>query len=217
MILLPTAYLGNIHYYSKLLSGLPVTIDTGEHYRKQSLRNRCEILGANGVIALSVPVLKRSGEKTPVRQVRIDPTKTWQHRHWHSIRSAYRNSPYFDHFSDRFEAFYQKSYEFLWEWNRDLQACVLGAMDINAHFSYSETYIAPSPDDQDWRDGLSGKPRLKKADPGFSPAPYDQVFFQGIQGVFQPNLSILDLLFCEGRHAVEVIRRSTISAAESGR
>ena len=210
MILLSTAYLGNVHYYCKLLSGRPVVIDTGEHYRKQSFRNRCEILGANGVITLTVPVLKRSGEKTPVREVRIDPTKAWRRQHWHSIRSAYRNSPYFDHYSERFEAFYQKQYEFLWEWNRDLQACVLDALRVNALFSYSETYIHPSSDDQDWRDGLSDKPRLQKADPGFLPVPYDQVFFQETEGVFQPNLSILDLLFCEGRHAAEVILRSQV-------
>jgi hypothetical protein len=217
MILLPTAYLGNIHYYSKLLFGQSAVIDTGEHYRKQSFRNRCEILGANGVIALSVPVLKRSGEKTPVHAVRIDPSKAWRHQHWHSIHSAYRNSPYFDHFAERFEAFYRKDYDLLWEWNRDLQACVLEALKVDIDVPYSDRYIEPLPADADWRDGLSDKPRLRKADPGFRPAPYDQVFYSGTQGVFQPNLSILDLLFCEGRGAVEVIRRSVIPAAGTAR
>ena len=209
MILLSTAYLGNIHYYSKLLSGRPAVIDTGEHYRKQSFRNRCEILGANGVITLTVPVLKRSGEKTPVGEVRIDPTKAWHRQHWHSIRSAYRNSPFFDHYSERFEAFYQKPYEFLWEWNRDLQACVLDALGVPSNFSYSKTYIESSPADRDWRDGLSGKPRLQRIDPDFSPVPYYQVFYPEAQNAFIPNLSILDLLFCEGPGAAEIIRRSS--------
>jgi hypothetical protein len=207
MIILSTAYLGNISYYARLLqtaeSGI---IDLGEHYRKQSIRNRCEILGANGVIALSVPVHKRSGVKIPVYEVRIDASKAWQHRHWNAIRSAYKNSPYFDHYAECFEPIYRRPYDKLWELNRDLQQAVLESLDLKTKFTVSTTYRQAAENDRDWREGFSEKPRLRKPDPDFSPLPYYQVFSERLP--FAPNLSILDLLFCEGPRTPEVINGS---------
>jgi len=209
MLILPTAYLGNIQYYTKLLqTAEPVVIDGGEHYRKQSFRSRCEILGANGVIALTVPVYKTSGAKTPSREVRIDHSKAWRHQHWNSIHSAYKNSPYFDYYAETFEPIYQKHYDLLWELNRDLQQVVLDILEIKGNFSYSELYIEAGNEDQDWRNALSDKPRLKLPDPTFTPAPYYQVFSERTE--FAPNLSILDLIFCEGPSSLEIIRKSTI-------
>ena len=210
MLLLSTAYLGNVRYYTKLLqtSG-PVVIDLGEHYRKQSFRNRCDILGANGVIPLTVPVYKTSGEKTASREVRIDRSKAWQHQHWNSIHSAYKNSPYFDYYAEMFEPIYREPADLLWELNRDLQQTVLDVLQIEATFTHSEVYIDASPDDTDWRDALSEKPRLRKPDPHFSPVPYYQVFSE--RTAFVPNLSVLDLLFCEGPLAADIIRRSGLS------
>ena len=211
MLLLSTAYLGNVRYYTKLLlAAEPVVIDLGEHYRKQSFRNRCEILGANGVIALTVPVYKTSGEKTPSRAVRIDHSKAWRHQHWNSIHSAYKNSPYFDHYAEAFEPVYEQRYELLWELNRDLQRAVLDSLEIRADFSYSETYEEAMETDRDWRDALSEKPRLSRSDPDFSPVPYYQVFPE-LSG-FRPNLSILDLLFNEGPGCGDVLRRSATTA-----
>lgn len=80
MILLPTAYLGNLQYYSKLLSG-EACIDLHEHYLKQSYRNRCDILSAGGVMSLTVPVYHTGGVGTPTREIRIGYSKRWQHRH----------------------------------------------------------------------------------------------------------------------------------------
>jgi len=207
MILLSTAYLGNIQYYTKLLqTAQPVVIDLGEYYRKQSFRNRCEILGANGVIPLTVPVYKISGEKIPVCEVRIDHSKAWRHQHWNSIHSAYKNSPYFDYYAESFEPLYQRQYDWLWELNRDLQQAVMEILEIRADFSYSFEYRVSAENDRDWRNALSEKPRLHKSDPDFLPASYYQVFSERTE--FQPNLSILDLLFCEGPNALELIRKS---------
>ncbi|MCD8186963.1 MAG: WbqC family protein [Rikenellaceae bacterium] len=207
MLILSTAYLGNIRYYTQLIrTDTPVRIDLGEHYRKQSFRNRCEILGANGIIPLTIPVHKSSGEKTPVSQVRIDHSKSWRRQHWNSIWSAYKNSPFFDHYAEHFEPLYATRYELLWEWNRDLQQVMLHLLGAAPPVEYSSVYLQATPADRDWRDALSGKPRLYRPDPDFHPAPYYQVFTERIP--FVPNLSIVDLLFCEGPAAGQVLRQS---------
>ena len=54
-VILSTAYLGNVQYYTKLLSGR-AQIDLHEHYQKQSCRNRCDILSTGGPTTLVVPV-----------------------------------------------------------------------------------------------------------------------------------------------------------------
>lgn len=215
MLILPAAYLAPVRYYAKLLHGPgPVTIDAGEHYVKQSLRNRCRILGPHGVVELTIPVLKRSGTKTPVDQVRIDPTKAWQHRHWQAIRSAYGGAPYFDHYAGRFEPFYRRRFDGLLEFNEELRITVIECLRVTAPVALSGEYVQAGPEDVDLRAGFSEKPRLKAVDPDFEAAPYDQVF-PTAEG-FTAGLSILDLLFCEGPGAPGVIRRSVKTGAENG-
>lgn len=214
MPILSTAYLGNIRYYTKLLqTAEPAVIEQHENFVKQSCRNRCDILGANGVISLIIPVHKTSGEKTPIRQTRIDYSKNWQHRHWNSIHSAYKNSPYFDHYAARFEPFYREQTELLWDFNREIQQVVLDALGAEPQFRYSEDYMRPTNPDEDFRNAFSDKPRLYRPDPAFHAVPYYQVFSEKMP--FVPDLSILDLLFCEGPGALEIIRRSaTLSGPE---
>ena len=128
MILLPTAYLGNLQYYSKLLSG-EACIDLHEHYLKQSYRNRCDILSAGGVMSLTVPVYHTGGVGTPTREIRIDYSKRWQHRHWQAIVSAYRGSPYFAHYEEHFAPLYRQRFDLLTELNDTLQRTVLHLLD----------------------------------------------------------------------------------------
>ena len=58
----------------------------------------------------------------------------------------------------------------------------------------------------DFREVISHKPRLKRPDPTFSAPEYYQVFADRIP--FAPNLSAVDLLFCEGPGAGRIIRES---------
>ena len=96
MNLLPLTYLGNVQYFTKLCLS-PCVIDLHEHFVKQSYRNRCDILATGGPLALTVQTVHVSGRGCPMRDVRIDYSKRWQHQHWYSIRSAYKSSPYFDY------------------------------------------------------------------------------------------------------------------------
>ena len=206
-MILSTAYLGNVQYYAKLLSGKAV-IDLYEHYRKQSYRNRCDILTANGTGPLIVPVLQPSGIKKPTRDIRIDSSKKWQHQHWQAIVSAYRSSPYFVHYEERFATFYRRRYDFLVDLNAELQQTVLDLLRMKPRIAYSESYVQNPDPAEDFRDALSPKPRLQRPDPAFRAAPYYQVFTERYP--FAANLSIIDLLFCEGPDSTGILRNSTV-------
>ncbi|MFW5699856.1 MAG: WbqC family protein, partial [Bacteroidota bacterium] len=97
-IILPTAYFGNIEYYSLIKQADNVLIEAHEHYIKQTYRNRCEIATANGPLALTVPVKFSNTKKTTIKDVRIDYDTNWQKIHFKAIESAYRKSPFYEHF-----------------------------------------------------------------------------------------------------------------------
>ena len=78
--LLSTAYFPPIEYYSKLISYDKIFIEKHENYPKQTYRNRCEILGANGILTLSIPVTKLK-PKTFTKDILIDYSTKWQKNH----------------------------------------------------------------------------------------------------------------------------------------
>ena len=111
MTILPAAYLGSVEYFAHLLCD-DCVIDLGEHFVKRSERNRAQILASGGVMDLTVHVRHANRPRTPMRDVRLDYSKRWQHQHWISLVSAYRGSPYFDHYRSSFEPFYRREYAF---------------------------------------------------------------------------------------------------------
>ena len=195
MKILPLAYLGSQEWWREALSPDAV-IDVGEHYIKQTCRNRTEIATASGRMALTANVIKGASiHKKAVKDMRLDYSKRWQHQHSVALRSAYKSSPYYDYYADRLEPFFERRYEFLYDFNRELVDVVRGIAGIREELRYSEEYIVASPADEDLR-GYSflGTPTL----PNRAPLPtYWQVFSERIP--FEPNLSIIDYIFNEGK------------------
>lgn len=196
MTILPLTYLGNREYFSLLLQGGCI-IDLYENYVKQTFRNRCEIATAQGPTALTVNVVKGgSSFKRPVRDMRIDYSKRWQHQHWVSLLSAYKGSPYFDHYAERFEPFYSKEYAWLADFNTGLLETVMEIMGNPVPLSFSSSYVEAGAADRDMRGAFKPVP---DASAGHGLPPYEQVFSDRLS--FHPNLSIIDLIFCEGPSA----------------
>lgn len=207
MNILSLTYLGNVQWFSKLCFS-DCVIDPHEHYIKQSYRSRCDILTANGPASLTVNTVKTSNwEKVSVKDTRIDYSKRWQHLHWQSFVSAYRSSPFFDHYAPFLEPFYSRRYDFLFDLDMGLLETVLRLLGSDAKVALADSYIGDvAPGSCDWRNAISDKPRLSRPDPGFAPQPYWQVFSD--RSDFVPNLSVIDLLFCEGPAALDILRRS---------
>lgn len=195
MVILPSAYMGSVSYFAHLLRG-DYVIDTGEHFVKRSQRNRAVILSANGPLPLTVHVDHANTPRRPMRDVRIDYSKRWQHQHWVSIVSAYRSAPYFDHYAPMIEPFYRREWRFLIDYNMEYTDMLLGMLGGAGPLRVSERYVEAAAGDVDLR------PRHSEG-PTIAAEPYIQVFSDRMP--FVPDLSVLDLVMCEGPSAIDVV------------
>lgn len=194
-------YAGNIQYYSLFAHSKEVLLEKNAHYVKQTYRNRCQILTANGVMNLTIPVEKVSGEKMLDKDVKISPTD-WQRVHWTAIESAYNNSPFFLYYEDDIRPMYDKKYDFLLDFNLELQEKLVSLLGLNTEFKLTENYIDSY--ENDLREVLS--PKYKGEFPNFNPESYYQVFKEKYG--FVENLSIYDLLFNMGNESILILNKS---------
>lgn len=193
----------SIRYFSKMLHG-SVLLDGHEHYVKQTYRNRCEILSANGVMTLTVPVV-HCGAKTDIRDVRIDYSRSWQSVHRRAIAAAYGSSPFFEYYADYLAPFFNRKETFLFDLNLRLIELFLELVGMKVEIRFSDEYVRDY-GDEDFRSLI--RPKSPPPDRGFACAPYRQVF-DGRFG-FRPDLSILDLLCNEGNNSFSVIEQCII-------
>ena len=196
MVILPLTYWGSIEHFAHLLQGgEEAIIDLGENYVKRSERNRTEIVTPTGGMILSVPLVKANRPRTPMRDMRIDNSKRWQHQHWIAILSAYRSSPYFDYIADRIAPIYEREWNFLVDLNREILQAEFDILGIEPKYKVSNTYTESSESAIDLRN--------KKRESQFCSPQYFQMFMD--RTPFVENASMLDLLMCEGREAISLL------------
>ena len=186
----PAAYWGSIAYFRALCAHDEVIIETKEHFIKQTGRNRCEILGANGIISLSIPIKRESGAKTTVDQIRLSNDENWRARHWRTLMSAYQSAPFFDYYGMEVKELIFTEYETLMEFNQIILERIVQWLDLPFTFKYSEAFIPPQ--ENDYRAYVLDKNHASSIEK----APYIQVF-PGDESYTQ-SLSILDPIMCLG-------------------
>ena len=214
-ILLSTAYIGPVQYFTKFILFGKIWLETQENYARQTYRNRCNIYGANGKLALIVPVLTAGKHKTLIKDIRIDYTKKWQKLHWMALESAYRSSPFFEFYADDFLPFYSKRFEFLFDLNMELMLKIVYLLELTPEIKLTERFLLTGTVKiADMRDTIHPK-RSYRSDKQFSPLEYKQVFSEKYG--FLPNLSIIDLIFNAGPDATEILKGSIHSRAVSQR
>ena len=190
MSLFSTAYFPCISYMARFLEEPSPVIEICDTYHKQTYRNRCRVMTANGVESLSVPVVKVNGNHTMTKDVVISYKEHWQQIHRRCLESAYKAAPYFDHYYDYFKPVFETRFEKLIELNDAALQAVLKALKANREIVHTNDYIHEI--ENDLREAFSPK---KEIDCGRFPT-YYQVF--SAKHPFVPDLSILDLLFNEG-------------------
>ena len=198
--LLQTTYFGPVQWYQKLKRYDHCVIEQYDSYQKQTYRNRCVIATANGLQALTVPVdhSPLTIDHVQCKDLRISDHNQWRRVHWNALQSAYSESPFFEYYADDIRPFFEQKYEFLIDFNEAIRQKMCELLDIETSVSYSSGFRVHGSGFMDFREVIHAK--HPQDDPEFQPRSYWQVF-QHRYG-FQPNLSILDLLFCMGPEAV---------------
>lgn len=201
----PALYNGPINYYARLVRQKELILEQYDSYSKQTYRNRCMIMGPNGVISLSIPVIKAHGSKTRLKEVGIDYESHWNRIHWKSLVAAYASSPFFEYYADELSPFYEKKFSYLIDLNIQLLEYTLHQLGLNVPVKCSEAFTHIS-SDQDPRNFIHPKKDQAVEDPDFQPEAYHQVFSDRLG--FRSNLSILDLMFNVGPAALSYLQRS---------
>ncbi len=205
-VLLGSTYLGPVEYYTKLYAYENAVIEQYDHYRKQTYRNRCIIASADGPLALTIPTEKSETGKSLMKEVRISEHGNWRHQHWNAFVAAYKQSPFFDYYSDEFHQFFEKRYDFLLDFNQELLEWVCEQIDLHPKMRFTDDFILEPEGMDDFRDVISPKCHEEAGDSSFIAKPYYQVFEDKLD--FLPNLSIVDLLFNMGPESLLVLRDS---------
>lgn len=207
-VLLSSAYLPPVSYFSKLYAYEKVCVERFDHYMKQSYRNRCVIASAAGPLSLTIPTEKSEDPKCLMKDVRISDHGNWRHVHWNAFVAAYKQSPFFDYYADEFHEFFEKRYSFLFDFNSELCNWLCEQLDVHPVVAWSDDFIVDTAGMDDFREQIHPKKRLQTDDASFKAVPYYQVF-QEKQG-FQPDLSVADLLFNMGPEGLLVLRDSIL-------
>jgi len=200
MTFFTTAYFPSISYMARFLAEDEPVVEIWETYHKQTYRNRCRVMTANGVESLSVPVVKVNGNHTMTKDMAISPIEPWQHIHSRCLESAYKASPYFDHYYDYLKPIFERHFERLIDLNDAALRAVFKMLKVKKEIVHTTDYVREA--ENDFREAFSPK---KPFDANLFPA-YYQVFSEKFP--FAPDLSVLDLIFNLGPEAVEYLQQS---------
>jgi hypothetical protein len=202
----PTAYMPPVIYFALLLKGNDIVIETQETFPKQTWRNRATISTAQGLLDLTIPVVKPRRNKTITAEIKIDNTQKWQNNHWRAIEAAYNKSPYFLYYKDTLQSLIYNDKKLLLDYNDALLRFFFFFFKMEKNIVFTTEYIL-IPENIDLRQLLTPKKPPLLALEQFPT--YYQVFSDRFP--FFPNLSVLDLIVNEGPEGLSYLSELDIS------
>lgn len=205
-LLVEYQYFGSINYINALFHFSNIEFEVYESFQKMSFRNRMVVAGSNGLVNLSVPLEKGRDQKQLIKDVRISYSLPWQQQHWRTIESCYNRSPFYEFYRDGLENLYSKKPVFLLDLNREIRDWLWKVLKIPSEFSETTDYRTHFVDEITDKRGHWLPKNFQLEPPSFT---YQQVFQDRIG--FQPNLSILDFLFCVGPSSYSLLKGNVLS------
>lgn len=201
-IIIHPSYFPSISHFVAIAQADIVTFEMEDNFQKQTNRNRMYIYSPNGIQLLNVPIKHSRDKHQRIKEVKIENDFDWQKQHFKSLEAAYRTSPFFEYFEDDLVPVFQKKHTFLMDLNLETMAIVSKCLKLE--FDYDETveYFHQVNDKIDYRNLVNGKKDTSEYEA------YTQVF--GEKHGYLNNLSVLDLLFNEGRYALDYLKKQQL-------
>lgn len=188
--LIHPTYFPNIAHFVAMVKSDSVCFEVCDNYQKQSYRNRTEIYGANGKLALTVPVSYSQKNRQLYRDVKIANEDDWQLQHLKSLQSAYSMSPFFEFYIDDLMPLFETKFDFILDLNFKCFEILQDSLQLELNISESAVFEKEPLNKTDFRQLVKRNYEANNLEN------YTQVFTE--KHGFVPNLSILDLLFNEG-------------------
>jgi hypothetical protein len=201
-ILIHPSYFPSISHYIAMANAEAVTLEMEDNFQKQTNRNRMYIYSPNGIQLLNIPIKHSKNAHQKIQDVKLETAFDWQKQHFKSLESAYRTSPFFEYFEDDLMPIFTKKHTFLMDLNLQTMELVSKCLGMDFNPQKTTEYFHEVPYHEDFRHLINGKKDTTQLES------YTQVFEE--KHGFLNNLSILDLLFNEGRYAKDYLKRQTL-------
>lgn len=199
-ILIHPTYFPSISHFVAMAQSECITFEMEDHFQKQTNRNRTYIYSPNGVQLLNIPVKHSKQTYQKTKEVKIETDFDWQKQHFKSLEAAYRSSPFFEYFEDDIRPLFDKKHIFLMDLNFEALEIVTKCLRMKLEYEKTTEYFHEVDSQKvfDFRILANGKKDHSQFEP------YTQVFDD--KHGFLNNLSILDLVFNEGKYAMEYLK-----------
>lgn len=204
-ILIHPTYFPSVAHFAAMLQASHITFEVEDNFQKQTNRNRTYIYSPNGKQLLNIPI-KHSGNipHQKLKEIQIDYSENWQKQHYKSLEMAYRSSPFFEYFEDDLLPLFENKTKFLIDYNFEVFEVLQSCLGTNLEFDKTTEFIKKPEDIKDFRYLVDGKRMINQFEP------YTQVFEE--KHGFLTDLSVLDLLFNEGRYAVDYLKKQELQS-----
>ena len=202
--LLHPTYFPSISHFTALVQAEKLIFEIEDNFQKQTNRNRTYIYSPNGIQLLNIPIKHSKLNRQKTKEIRIENDFDWQKQHFKSLESAYRSSPFFEYLEDDIRPKIEKKQDFLLDLNFKTLEVISKCLRMKFNFETTTEFFQETDPKEflDFRFLTNGK-----KDSSVFEA-YPQVFDD--KHGFINNLSVLDLLFNEGKFTVDYLRNQKL-------
>jgi hypothetical protein len=201
-VLIHPTYFPSISHFVAMAQANNIAFEMEDNFQKQTNRNRTYIYSPNGIQLLNIPIKHSKEAHQRTKDVRLETAFDWQKQHFKSLEAAYRTSPFFEYFEDSLAPIFTKKHTFLMDLNLEALDIVTKCLGMKIDYSKTIEFFHDAADHTDLRSLVNGKKDSSQFEP------YTQVF--GEKHGFLNNLSVLDLLFNEGRFALDYLKNQQL-------
>jgi hypothetical protein len=215
-------YIPWLGFFDKLARCDTYVIYDDAQYQHGGFHNRNRIRTSTGWEWLTVPITH--GHPQTIKEVKICGDE-WKTKQLNSIKAQYRKTPYFQMYYPLLEEAILFNHELLIGLNLHLIKAVADAMGIKVNMMRSSEFPYGGTEKNEklvsmckflgadtYLSGSGGQNYIKEelfrqAGVNIQWHSYEHPAYQQVWGGFEPNMSIVDLLFNEGPNAKEILQR----------